>query len=144
MRAVLLVCFLPFLSVGQIILQQADFADGGDVAVMSLATDLGIDYSSTGANWTWDFSTLIAESQDLREFTSMSNAPFIVDLVYGPFAPSSYQASYFTENDDIPLDLAGSFLPVSITDIYQYSKVSSSAINSLGFALAVNGVDKYL
>lgn len=141
MRAVLLVCFLPFLSVGQIILQQADFADGGDVAVMSLATDLGIDYSSTGANWTWDFSTLIAESQDLREFTSMSNAPFIVDLVYGPFAPSSYQASYFTENDDIPLDLAGSFLPVSITDIYQYSKVSSSAINSLGFALAVNGVD---
>jgi hypothetical protein len=81
---------------GQIILQQADFADGGDVAVMSLATDLGIDYSSTGANWTWDFSTLIAESQDLREFTSMSNAPFIVvDLVYGPFAPSSYQASYF-------------------------------------------------
>ena len=141
MRFLFFACFVPICSIGQITLVQADFADGGDAVIMSLATDLAIDYASTGADWTWDFSSLVAESQENREFLSMSNAPFIVDLVYGSFAPSAYQASYFMENDDIPLDLAGNLLPVSITNIYQYSKVSSSKVQSLGFALSINGID---
>jgi hypothetical protein len=122
-------------------LDQSDFADGGDTVRMSTTSDFNVDFSSTGANWTWDFSSLVAESQTLLDFTDMSSAPFIVNIIYGPFAAPEYQATYFMPNDDIPLDQAGGILPVNITDIFQYSKVDASKITSLGYAMSVDGTD---
>lgn len=131
----------PFFTFGQIMLDDSDFADGGDTVRMSSTSDFNVDFSSTGANWSWDFSSLVAESQELLDFTDMSNAPFFVNIVYGPFAAPAHQATYFMPNDDIPLDQAGGFLPVAITDIFQYSKVESSKITSLGYAMSVDGND---
>jgi hypothetical protein len=135
----LLTTFVPIFSYSQITLTSADFADGGDTVRMSTTSETNVDYSSTGANWNWDFSMLVPESQELRDFQDMSNASTLVNVVYGFFASPAYQATFFLPNDDLPLDQVGSFLPVNITDVFQFSKVSADSITSVGFAIAVDG-----
>lgn len=137
----LITMFAPILGFGQIAVTESDFANAGDTVRMSSTTDLGIDFSSTGANWTWDYSMLVPEDQTLLDFTDISNASMLVNFVYGQFAGTDYQANYYIASDDLPLDQVGGFLPVEITDIVQFSKVSSSAITSLGFAISVEGTE---
>lgn len=135
------IAFLPFLGFGQISIDQSDFANANDTVRMSSATDIGIDFSSTGANSNWDYSGLVAESQALREFQDLSNASALVNIIYGQFAGPAHQASYFLPNDDLPLDQLGAILPVNITDLFQFTKSSSSAITSIGFAMVVEGTE---
>ena len=135
------IAFLPFLGFGQIFVDQSDFADADDTVRMSSATDASIDFSSTGANWNWDYSGLIAESQELHEFQNLSNASALVNIIYGQFAGTDHQASYFLPNDDLPLDQLGGILPVNITDLFQFSKASSSAITSVGIAISIDGTE---
>jgi len=132
---------IPVLGFGQINLTQQDFANASDTVRMSSTTDAGIDFSSTGANWNWDFSTLVPESQTLLEYTDISNASTLVSFVFGTFAGVDHQASYYMPSDDIPLDQAGGFLPVNISDIFQFTKSSSNAITSVGFAISVEGTE---
>ena len=137
----LITLFIPVFGFGQIFIDQSDFANANDTVRMSSTTDFGIDFSSTGANWNWDYSMLVPESQTLVEFNDISNASALVGFIYGMFAPSAYQASFYVSSDDIPLDQAGGILPVNITDIFQFSKSQSSAINSIGFAISVEGTE---
>lgn len=135
------VAFLPFLGFGQIFIDQSDFGNADDTVRMSSTTDAAIDFSSTGANSNWDYSGLVAESQELREFKDLSSASALVNIIYGQFAGTDHQASYFLPNDDLPLDQLGGILPVNITDLFQFSKSSSSAITSIGIAMAVDGTE---
>lgn len=138
--ALIMIC-TPLLGFGQIAVSSSDFADGGDTVRMSSTTDFGVDFSTTGPNSVWDYSALVAESQTLLEFKDMSNASFLVSFIYGSFAPPSHQATYFMPSDDIPLDQLGGVLPVNITDIFQFTKVSANDITSIGFALNVEGTE---
>ena len=79
------IALLPFLGFGQIFIDQSDFASADDTVRISSATDAGIDFSSTGSNSNWNFSGLVAESQDLREFQDLSNASTLVNIIYGQF-----------------------------------------------------------
>ena len=83
---------------------------------------MGIDYSSTGINHVWDFSGLVPESQIGVSYNGMSGVSFLVNVIFGSFAASQYQATYFVANNDLPIDQLGAFLPVNVTDIYQFSK----------------------
>jgi hypothetical protein len=126
-------------SFGQITLADSDFADGGDTVRISTTTDLAIDYASTGTNYTWDFSGLVAEDQTLREYNSMAGAPAFMTFIFGAFAPVAYQATNYASTDAIPLDLLGPLLPVNISDMSLVSKNTSSAINSIGYSLTIEG-----
>ena len=140
MKTLLLLGFIiPFTVTGQISLTGNDFADEGDTVRMSTTTDLSIDFSTTGANQTWDYSNLVAEEQYLKEYFDMSNASTFVNVVFGFFASPDYQASYFLPNDDLPLDQVGGILPVPITDVFQFSKKTADSITAVGFAISVDG-----
>jgi hypothetical protein len=138
-RFLIALIIFPFAAYSQITLTSQDFGDAGDTAVMSTTTDMGIDFATTGANQTWDYSGLVAESQHLVEYYDMSNLSFLVSVVYGAFAATDYQASYYMPNSDLPLDQVGSFLPVPIDNIFQFSKKTADSITSVGFALDVDG-----
>src|SRR5574343_1780407 len=75
----------------QITLTKDDFATGGDTVRMSQATDPTIDFASTGAAYTWDFSNLTVNNQIIKDFRSMSGAPTFVQFLFGPFASTKYQ-----------------------------------------------------
>jgi len=131
-----------FISSAQITLTNADFSDAGDTVRVSVALpDPTIDYVTTGANQTWDFSSLVAESQELLNYRDLSNASFLVQFQFGSAAATDYQATNYIENNDIPLDQIGTFLPVNITAVYGYSKNTQDSITSLGYSMEIDGFE---
>lgn len=127
------------LAVAQITLTTNDFADGGDTVRMSSATDPAIDFLSTGANYTWDFSGLVAESQTLRSYNNLSSASALAQFLFGAFAPIKYQATNITASDALPLDQIGAFLPVNISEVSLVSKNTADSITSIGYSVTVDG-----
>ncbi len=135
----LLALSLPLVGSAQITLNSSDFSNANDTVRMSTTTDFAIDFATTGANHSWDFTNLVAESQTLFDFQDVSSASALSQFLFGGFAPTQYQASYFIASDDLPLDQLGTFLPVSITDVYQFSRVTADSIASVGFSMLVEG-----
>ena len=132
---------LPSILCAQITLEVSDFADGGDTVRVSNTNDFSLDYASTGANYTWDFSGLIAESQTVKDYQNMDNASAIPSFTFGAFADEAYQATNFAETADIPLDQAGEFLPISIDAINQFSRNTSNGITSVGLSIGISGTE---
>ena len=140
-RFLLLFFVAPFFTFGQVTITNPDFADGGDITYMSTATDPTIDFATTGANQTWDFSTLTSTGQTVRDYQQVSAASVLVQFVFGSFAASDYHATNFLPSNALPLAQISNFLPVTITDVNQYSKNSADAITSVGLSVVVNGTE---
>lgn len=128
---------ISFASNAQITLTTADFAGAGDTIRMSQATDNGYDYATTGSNFTWDFSMLTPDAQELKNFTPMSSAAGFVQLIFGTFAPLKYQATYFRPYTDLPLAQITSFLPITIEEIFQYTRKTADSLTSVGISMKV-------
>ena len=137
----LLAAAIPTITLSQIAITETDFSDGGDTALVSLATDPGIDYASTGTNFTWDFSNLTHDSQEIKEYFEISDASFLANFTFGTFAAVDYKATNFASSTAIPLDQIGGFLPVNISDVVLFSKNNSSAITSVGYGVTVEGTE---
>ncbi len=131
--------FLPLFGFAQITVTDADFGNAGDTVRMSSTTDLGVDYASTGTNWNWDYSSFVAESQTVLEFNDVANASTLVQILFGNFAPADYQADYFAAFDDLPIDQFGQLLPVSISNMNQFSKITADSVSSVGISIDVDG-----
>jgi hypothetical protein len=125
----------------QITVNKIDFADGGDTVRMSLSNDLNINYASTGNNYNWDFSTLSPSAQKLKNFRSTSQLSLLSNFLFGTFAPTPYKASYFTETTDLPIEQLTSFLPITVTDIFQYARATTDSITNVGYSMMLNGTE---
>lgn len=123
----------------QLTLTQNDFAAPGDTVRISQTDQTTADYSATGAGSTWDFSSLSANSQFLREFTSIGFSP--VQLTFGIAAPQQYQASYFIPENALPLDQVNGFLPVTLSDPRSYQKSTTDSITKVGYSIKIEGFD---
>lgn len=126
-------------SYAQITLSDSDFASPGDTVRMSLTNQTSSDYVSTSTSFTWDFSSLTANSQLLREFTSIGFSP--VQFTFGFFAPQDYQASYFIPETALDFSQLSGFLPVTISDARSYQKSTNDSITKVGYSIKVSGVD---
>lgn len=143
MRNILLLLFISLSSLlnAQIVLTSTDFAGANDTIRMSQATDPQLDYTSTGANHTWDFSALVPDGQILRDYNSMSGAGALTQLMFGAVAPTKYKASYYLESNALPIAQLTQFLPVSIDNIYQYTRKSVDSLTSIGYSMSVDGFE---
>ena len=92
-------------SFGQISLQETDFANPNDTVRYSQAMDQGMDFSTTGPNNTWNFSSLTSTGQYVKNFNPIGFGSILVQATFGFFASQNYQASYFTQNTDLPVEL---------------------------------------
>lgn len=139
MRLLLIALLISCASTAQITLNNADFADGGDTVRMSSTTDPSIDFLSTGANSTWNFSGLVAESQVLKDYRTMSGTSTFMQLLFGPFAPTRYQATNFVAATALPIDQLGGMLPINISEINAVSRNTNDSITSIGISMVVEG-----
>jgi hypothetical protein len=135
----LLVFVSSNLVFGQISITSSAFAVGGDTVRMSRTVDNSIDFQSTGQNYTWDFSNLSPTDQIVKDFRPLAGSPPFINLFFGNFAAAAYKASYYIESTALPVAQLTAFLPVSIDNIYQFSKVATPAVTSLGYSMVVNG-----
>ena len=108
---------------------------------MSQSTDLAIDFLSTGTNYVWDYSSLVPSTQTLKDFRPTSQISLLSSFLFGTFAPTKYKATYFIESTDLPIDQLTAALPVSITDIFQFTRNSIDSLTSIGYSMVVNGTE---
>jgi len=139
MRFLLLLLLLPSFGIAQITVTDADFGTAGDTVRMSSATDPQIDFASTGTNFTWDFAALVADSQKLLDYNDVAGASTLVQILFGNFAPSDYQASYYQGFDGLPIEQLAQFLPVNISNINRFTKITGDSVSSVGISIDVDG-----
>ena len=138
---VILIVLFPILGFSQITVTNDDFADGGEITFMTNVNDPAIDFMTTGTNQVWDFSNLILIDQTTRDYQTLSSASTFVQFVFGLFAPMDYRATNSLPSTALPLDQITGFLPVTITDINQFTKNSADSITSVGMSVVVNGTE---
>ncbi|TSJ41633.1 T9SS type A sorting domain-containing protein [Fluviicola chungangensis] len=135
---------LPFMALstvafGQITLTDQHFAGPSESYIFSTLTDPTIDYATTGANYTWDFSSMVPQDQRSLITRPSSQITGLSIIQFGSFAPAPYKATYFNSSTDLPLDQASAFLPIPIDELNGFTKNSSNAITSIGYELVSNG-----
>lgn len=129
--------WLSHISFGQITLEVQDFMTDGDTVRISFTEDPGIDFTTTGANTTWNFSNLIASSQELVSPQSVEDADLLAQIVFN--SSNKWQSDYFIDFLDLPLDQVGGFLPVDIEDAYQFHALSPDSNYITGLSILVEG-----
>jgi hypothetical protein len=116
--------------IGQIVVDQNDMPSPGDTIRMSNSPDIsGIDFEITGANHFWDFSELYPISQQIEEFFTVQQTPFLYQLV---FTSAANLAKPFNELDQFP--------GFELSDPYEYYRNNSSDFRYVGFAVTLNGI----
>jgi hypothetical protein len=126
-------------SLAQITVQVNDFATAEDTVRMSLANPFSIDLQNTGPNATWDFSLLSAQSQTLINYNPIGFGSILIIATYGPIASTPYKATYFNLTNDLPIDQFSAFLPIELSNLSQYTRRTSTQINSIGYSIDVQG-----
>jgi hypothetical protein len=138
-KLLLSLALLPVASFAQITLDNTHFPGSGDQLIMSTLVDQTVDYLSTGANYTWDFSALVPTGQRFTNCRPVSESSQISQILFGTFAPTAYKASYFSPTTDLPLDELTANFPVTIDDISLFSKNTASALTMVGYEFVISG-----
>lgn len=125
----------------QVIITSLDFPKGKDTVVVSNSLDFEFDYQTAGADFTWDYSSLIYNGQRIDTFFDINSASLTYQLVFNNgFFDKPYQADYFTHflSFSLPsLDL----VDLTIEDPVIFTKVESSAVETVGVGLRINGIE---
>ncbi len=107
----------------QITITTADMPNANDNILISVNTSLSnFHKDSTGANYTWDWSKLIPDSQRYVKFVSAASTPYSV--------PFNFISSFGTRNytpDQLPWSLLGS-PPTNVYDFYKKSAVAYTLV----------------
>jgi len=134
---ILAALLLSLQSFAQITLIESDFPTDGDSRVVSILNDPGsYDFVSTGANYTWDFSQMVPQSQDTIAFISASNSSL----------PVTYIAAFnnFITDPEHDADVANKqdyenpMPTVTFEDFYAFYKIESDAYIQVGAGITVN------
>jgi hypothetical protein len=127
------------LGFSQITLDDTDFPNANESFAVSTAGISQVDFASTGPNHVWDFSNLSSNGQLPRDFNSLSGVSFMINFAYGPTAITAYRASYRAPYTDLPINQLGTFLPIELSDVFQYTKKNAQRLNLLGYSVSISG-----
>lgn len=124
------------MSFAQITITDADMPAVNDTIRFSETNDIqSLDPVLAGANFTWNFSTLVPTTQRVDTFFSVSSTPFAYQLFFNnQFQYPNHKASYALRGIDIGIT------QVPITEVFNYIKNSSSAYDNVGFGSNISGI----
>jgi len=127
---------VSFWSPAQITISTIDMPLVNDTFRLSETNNAqGLDPVLTGTDFAWDFSTLTPTSQRIDTFFSVSSTPVTYQFFFNNiFLYPAHKASYTLKGQDIGIP------QVSISEVFNYRKNSSSAFDNVGFGSAINGI----
>lgn len=129
---IFLLLFSSPVLIAQITVTSSDMPSVGDTIRKSNAfTASGIDYTLTGENYNWDFTSLFPIVQSVDTFVSVSSVPFLYQFVFIPNIVANL-AQKFPGIDTIP--------GLSITDPYRFFKNSGSSFTDVGFGFTISDI----
>lgn len=140
--------FTLFLSIvlttclfAQITITSADMPVVNDTIRLSVTNNIqGQNVVSTGANYVWDFSMLTPNSQKIDTFFSVTSTPFAYQyffnnvILYG-----SHKANFAKRGQDFVMPPIIP-IPLSITEVFNFSKNSTSKFENVGFGSKISGI----
>lgn len=131
--SIVLICILILNnSNAQIIISNADMPSANDTIRISKASPLiGVNIDSTGADYLWDFSSLVSESQELDTFLSVTNTSLVYFAVF-------YNASIAGKLPAFSIPIPSQ--PLNFSNGYTFFKKTNSVYSQLGFSSELNGV----
>lgn len=123
-----------------ITITDADMPVVNDTIRYNTTTNIqGQDPTLTGANYTWDYSTLTSNSQRIDTFFSVTSTPFAYQFFFNnSFSYPAYKSNYALRGSDIvaPPTLP---IPISITEVFNFKKNSSTKYENVGFGAKISG-----
>ena len=129
-------------SYAQITITSADMPSVNDTFRLSTTSNIqGLDPLLTGTNYSWDYSTLVPDSQRIDTFFSVATTPFAYQFYFNnPFLYPGYDANYALKGPELDLSQIPLPVPVTVEDIFIYVKNTSSAYDNVGFGANINGL----
>jgi hypothetical protein len=114
---------------GQIVIQSTDMPSTGDTLRMSSTSQVtGLTPAQTGAGITWDYSTLVADSQTVDTF--------VTTLSTGLYALNFSTASFARKSNTPSVSLSG----IALDYQYDFFRKTASSYVVLGFGASVSGL----
>jgi len=134
------ILFFAFAHTGisQITITQSDMPQAGDTIRLSTATDsTGLPTPSlTSAGITWNYSALVAVSQTVDTFLSVTSTPFAYQLFFNdPILYPTYVATVAQKGASLP-----ALGPVTINQVINYYLDESNNYESVGYGANINSV----
>jgi Secretion system C-terminal sorting domain len=124
----------------QITITNNDLPIAGTSVIMSNAqNNPTIDIVTTGAAQTWDFSSIVYNSQDTWVHNNISSLGLFAQFSFGLLAPTKYKASYYRPSTTLPVAQITSFLPITIDSIFAFTRATVDSSATVGYGLRVQG-----
>ena len=123
------------LSSAQISITASSMPVSGDTIRYSNATLASVgDYTSTGANYTWNFSTLVPTSQAIRAFKPGTATPYFILFGFTAYG------ELVQDTVPIPTIPITGVPSIKITDVYNFYSKSSTKFITEGLGVKINGI----
>lgn len=98
---------------------------------------LNVDFSLTGPDVTWDYTTLVETGFSRDSFANPGITPLVYQLIFNNFLYPSYDATHAQPGADLTLP---SQIPFTVTNVYNFYKNSSTSFKMVGFGATINGI----
>lgn len=126
---------LALVANAQIIITQADMPSAGDTMRYRTTVATGIDLDLTGANTTWDFSTLDPGAEGADTAVTVGSTPLLYQFYFNnPFLYPDHRADYAMKGAGF------GFQQLEVEDLYDYYKRDAGAFENVGFGATINGI----
>ena len=120
---------------GQISITSADLPNLQETYTRANALNFGgFDFSATGADYTWDFSSLESLNSNTLEFVSVGDAPFTYQFLFNNPFDQDYLANLVLETEGFDTDTE-----ISLDDFYQFYKLTDDAYSIVGYGATISG-----
>jgi len=118
----------------QITLTSADVPVSGDTIRLSVASPLSnVNFTQTGANFAWNFTTLVPDSQVVDSFLAVSSTGFTYSLYFSAFTGHPSNSAHKG------VDL--SIIPgIPLTDAYNFYNKTSLKYEQVGLGATLSGI----
>lgn len=132
-QLLLLALFAPFIAHSQISINSADMPVAGTTYHRENGelTD-GFDFSQTGADFYWDFSTMTSAEVIDVDYISISDAPFTYQFLFNNPFDQAHLASHAVQTEGF------STAQVTFDNFYAFYKNSEDDYRAVGYGATVN------
>jgi hypothetical protein len=132
---ILVVSFFKLTLVSQISVTSVNMPVSGDTIRYSNAKLSSVgDFTTTGANYIWNFDTLRFTTQAIREFKSGLNTPYSILFGFSAYGEKTI------DTIALPAIPVGGIPAINLTDVYTFYSKSSAKFIAEGLGIKINNI----
>lgn len=137
--APILMLLFAQLSQAQISISATDFPGKGDTVRYSNSNSFFTNFTATGANFTWNFANLGAQSQTLVKHLDPDQADVFTQSLFGSTVLPTYRATYYLPARELPLAAVSNIVDLPIEEIYRFYRKNNQEMTVVGLSISAGG-----